>query len=66
MELLLGWPNNLLSPNSESFKYKPSITGNTCNVGDGEVDYDADKVSKNEIEIFVPLKFWLIAKQNWF
>ena len=50
-------PSNLLSSNSESFNYRPSITGNTCNIGDGEVDYDADKVGKNEIEIFVPLKF---------
>ena len=50
-------PSNLLSSNSESFKHRPSITGNTCNVGDGEADYDADKVGKNEIEIFVPLKF---------
>ena len=50
-------PSNLLSSNSESFKHRPSISGNTCNVGDGEADYDANKVGKNEIEIFVPLKF---------
>ena len=29
-------PSNPLSSNSESFKYKTSITGNTYNVGDGE------------------------------
>ena len=60
------------SCNSESFKYKTSITGNTYNVNatifgdDGDQipnpDYDADKVGKNETEIVVPLKhlsnFW--------
>ena len=54
--------NNLLSSNSESFKYKASITGNTYDVGAGEAGYDADKVCKNETEIVVPLKhlsnFW--------
>ena len=35
--------------NSESFKYKTSITGNTYNIGVGEVD--ANKVGKNETEI---------------
>ena len=49
-------PSNPLYSNSESFKYKKSITGNTYNVGkkntngDGnEVDnpkYDANKVDK--------------------
>ena len=33
-------PNDPLSFNSESFKYKTSITGNTYNVGVGEADYD--------------------------
>ena len=55
-------PSDTLSFNSESFKYKTSITGNTYNVGDGEAGYDADKIVKNETEIFVPLKhlsnFW--------
>ena len=60
------------SCNSESFKYKTSITGNTYNVNatifvdDGNQipnpNYDADKVGKNETEIVVPLKhlsnFW--------
>ena len=49
-------PSNPLSSNSESFKYKTSITGNTYNVGDGEAGSDADKVGKNETEIVVPLK----------
>ena len=50
-------PSDLLSSDSESFKYKTSITGNTYNVDkkitddDGnEVDnlkYDANKIGKN-------------------
>ena len=50
-------PSNPLSSDSESFKYKTSITGNTY---DG--DDNADRVGKNETEIVVPLKhlsnFW--------
>ena len=49
--------SNTLSCNSESFKRKTSITGNTY---DGNAD--ADKVGKNETEVFIPLKhlsnFW--------
>ena len=37
-------PSNPLSSNSESFKYKTSITGNTYNVSVGEEGYDANKV----------------------
>ena len=55
-------PSDPLSSNSESFKYKTSITGNTYNVGDGEAGYDATKVGKNETEVVIPLKhlrnFW--------
>ena len=54
--------SNPLSSNSESFKYKTSITGNTYNVGDDEEGYDANKVGKNETEVVIPLKhlsnFW--------
>ena len=50
-------PCNPLFLNSESFKYKASITGNTY---DG--DDDANKVCKNETEVVAPLKllsnFW--------
>ena len=50
-------PSNPLSSNSESFKYKASITGNTY---DG--DNNADRAGKNEDEVVVPLKhlsnFW--------
>ena len=55
-------PSNPLSSNSESFKYKISITGNTYNIGAGETGYDADKDGKNETKIVVSLKnlsnFW--------
>ena len=50
-------PSNPLSSNSESFKYKTSITGNTYNVGAGEAGYDANKVGKNETEVVIPLKY---------
>ena len=33
-------PSNPLSSSSESFKYKTSITENTCNLGVGDADYD--------------------------
>ena len=49
-------PSNPLSSNSESFKYKTSITGNTQNVGAGEAGYDANKAGKIETAIVVPLK----------
>ena len=44
-------PSNPLPTSSESFKYKISITGNTYNVGDGEDNYDANKVGENETEM---------------
>ena len=49
-------PTNPLSSNSESFKYKTSITGNTYSIGAGEKRYDANKVGKNETEVVIPLK----------
>ena len=49
-------PSNPLCSNSESFKYKTSITGNTYNLGVGDAGYDANKVGKNETEVVVPLK----------
>ena len=65
-------PSNPLSSNSESFKYKTSIPGNTYNIGEkitddhgNEVDnpkYDANKDGKNETKVVIPLKhlinFW--------
>ena len=64
-------PSNHLSSNSDSFKYKTGITGNTY---DGN---DAKKVGKNETEVAIALKHlsnfwrtlnyhWLIVKYNWF
>ena len=48
-------PSNPLSPESESVKYKTSITGHTYNVGAGEEGYDGNKVGENETEIVIPL-----------
>ena len=50
-------PINCLSSNSESFKYKTGITGNTYNVNNDNDNYDANKVGKNETEIVIPLKY---------
>ena len=60
-------PSNPLSSNSESFKYKSSITGKTYNVDEKITDadgnevenpkYDANKVGKNETKLVVPLKY---------
>ena len=56
--------SNPLSSNSESLKYKTSITGNNCNPSVGEAGFDAKKVGKNETEFAVPVKhlinFWRI------
>ena len=49
-------PSNSLSTNSESFKYKTSITGNSYNIGAGEAGYVANKVGKNKTEVFISLK----------
>ena len=55
-------PSNPLSSNSESFKYKTSITGNTYDAGAGQAVYGASKVGKNETEVVITLKhlsnFW--------
>ena len=54
--------SNPISSNSESFKYKTSVTGNTYIVVTGEAGYDVTKVGKNESEVIIPLKhlsnFW--------
>ena len=49
-------PINPLSTNSESFKYKTSITGNTYNWCWWK-NYDANKGGKNEAEIVTTLKY---------
>ena len=62
MEYYRDEPSNPLSCNSESFKYKTSIRGNTYNVGADEGGHDANKVGENETEVVIPLKhlsnFW--------
>ena len=50
-------PSNPLSTDSESFKYKTNITGNTYNVNDDNDNYDANKAGKNETEIVIPTKY---------
>ena len=55
-------PVDPLSSDSESSKYKTSITGNTYNINVSEAGYDENKVGKNETEVVIPLKhlsnFW--------
>ena len=55
-------PSDPLSSDSEYFKYKTIITGNTYNAGAGEAGCHANKVGKNENQVFIPLKhlsnFW--------
>ena len=43
--------------NSESFKYKTSITGSTYNVAATAEGYDANKEGTKKVEIAVPLKY---------
>ena len=50
-------PSDTLSTDSESFKYKTRITGNTYNADAGEEGYDANKVGKNETEVVISLKY---------
>ena len=61
-------PSNPLSSNSESFKYKTSITGNTYNVDEKITDddgnevnnpkYDANKVGKKETKFCYSTKIF--------
>ena len=50
-------PSDPLSSNSESFKYKTTITENTHNLVAGNANYNATKAGKNETEVFIPLKY---------
>ena len=50
-------PSDPLSSDSESFEYKTSITGSTCNIDDGKEGCDTNKVGKNETEVVIPLKY---------
>ena len=55
-------PSNPLSSNSESSRYKISITGNNYNLIAGNDGYDENKVGINETKFVIPLKhlssFW--------
>ena len=44
-------PSNPFSSDSESFKYKTSITRNTYNVGDGGEGYDGNKLVKMKLKL---------------
>ena len=50
-------PSDPISSNSESFKYKISITENTYNLVAGNANYDVTKVVKNEAIVVIPLKY---------
>ena len=43
--------------NSEAFKYKNKIIGNTYNVNAGAQGYDANKNGTQEVELAIPLKY---------
>ena len=43
--------------NSNTFKYKNKITGNTYNVDAGAQRYDVKKNGKQEVELAIPLKY---------
>ena len=49
--------NNRNVVNSEAFKYKNKITGNTFNVDAAVQGYDVNKNGKQEIELAIPLKY---------
>ena len=49
--------DNIKVVNSEAFKYKNKIIGNTYNVDAGAQGYDANKNGKQEVEIAIPLKY---------
>ena len=49
--------DNIKVVNSEAFKYKNKIIGNTYNVDAGADGYDANKNGKQEVEIAIPLKY---------
>ena len=43
--------------NSNTFKYKNKITGNTYNVNAGAQGYDVNKNGPQEVELAIPLKY---------
>ena len=49
--------NNVREVNSNTFKYKNKIIGNTNNVDAGAAGYDANKNGAQTIELAIPLKY---------
>ena len=49
--------DNINVVNSNTFKYKNKITGNTYNVNAGVQGYDVNKNGKQEVELAIPLKY---------
>ena len=53
-------PNNFPNTNvvnSNTFKYKNKITGNTNNVAEGAAGHNANRVGKQDVELAIPLKY---------
>ena len=49
--------NNIKVVNSNAFKYKNKIIGNTFNVNGNAAGYDANKEGTQTIELGIPLKY---------
>ena len=49
--------DNIKVVNSNTFKYKNKITGNTYNVNAGTQGYDVNKNGTQEVELAIPLKY---------
>ena len=49
--------DNIKVINSNTFKYKNKITGNTYNIGAGEAGYDVNKNGTQKVELAIPLKY---------
>ena len=49
--------NNISVVNSNTFKYKNKIIGNTYNAAAGVAGYDANKNGTQTIELAIPLKY---------
>ena len=49
--------DNIKVVNSNTFKYKNKITGNTYNVDAGAQGYDGNKNGTQEVELAIPLKY---------
>ena len=50
--------NNIRVVNSNAFKYKNKIIGNTYNVDAADANYDANKEGTKKIELAIPLKYF--------